>query len=73
MHPTVYSFEMHVAEKKSIEIFIRVAQHKKFLVFIQVCFRNIHVFTIKNLIEFWCSNWLAAIKQYLDLVYHADC
>ena len=27
---------------------------------------------MKNLVEFWCSNWLAAIKQYLDLVYHAD-
>ena len=59
--------------KKIIEIFFRVAQHKKFIVFIEVCFRNVHFFMMKNFIEFLCSNRLAAIKQYLDLVYHADC
>ena len=59
--------------KNSIEILFRVAQHKKFIVFIEVCFRNIHFFMMKNFVEFWCSNRVAAIKQYLDLVYHDDC
>ena len=73
LHPTVYSFEMHVAEKIASRSSAELHKHKKFIVFIEECFRNIHFFMMKNFVEFWCSNWLAAIKQYLDLVYHADC
>ena len=49
--------------KNLIEIFFRVEQHKKFIVFINVCVGNIHFFMMNNFVEFWCSNRLAAIKQ----------
>ena len=38
--------------ENSIEIFRGVAQHENFIVFIEICFRNIHFFVLKNFIEF---------------------
>ena len=31
---------------------------------------HIHFFMMNNFIEFWCSNWLAAIKKIADKIFH---
>ena len=45
------------------------AEHEELIVFIKICFRKIHFFTMKDFSECWSFNRLVEIKQYLDLIH----
>ena len=66
LHPTASSSEMQPEENR---VYKSSDEFDEFIVFIKICFRNIHFFTMKNFSERWSCNRPGAIKQYLNLIH----
>ena len=61
---------MHVAENRASRSSAKLLNTKSLLHLLKYVLETLSI--MKYFIKFWCSNWLAAVLQYLDLVYHAE-